>query len=71
MTSERGLRDDSNTTELLVEAYQRIRSLQVENDDLMVQLAYLQQHSEVTTLKEQVESLREALREKDIKIANL
>lgn len=31
LASEQRLRDDSSTTELLVEAYQRIRALEAEN----------------------------------------
>lgn len=39
IASDNRIKDDSNSCELLVEAYQRIRTLESENEDLLAQLA--------------------------------
>jgi hypothetical protein len=56
--SEQRLRDDSNTTELLVEAYQRIRALEAENQELIVQLVAFQQDHQLSALQRELARMR-------------
>lgn len=71
LISENRIRDDSNSCELLLEAYHRIRALEAENQELMGQLVSRQGQERLPALERELALLREAVSERDLKIENL
>jgi hypothetical protein len=68
MISENRIKDESNTCELLIDAHMRIRTLEMENEELMMQLANCHDDLRVAALERQIGNLREDIRERDLKI---